>query len=172
MIDHIVSLYEYGEWATHRLLERVELLDPAQFKINLLPGFGSVHATLVHLLGAEVVWCARWQGESPRQLLSAEDLPTLQVIRARWAQLEQERRASLAALDEAALEEIIPYTNTRGSSFTLARWQMLLHCANHSTHHRSELAAMLSEIGHEPDSLELLEFFLQRTGQSWKPSKV
>ncbi len=62
------------------------------------------------------------------------------------------------------------WTNMRGQPFALARWQVMLHCANHSTHHRSEVAAMLSKLGHEPDSTDLLEFYLGRAGQSWKPT--
>jgi len=60
----------------------------------------------------------------------------------------------------------------RGQSFALPRWQVILHCANHSTHHRSEVAAMLTELGHEPDSTDLLEYYLAHAGQPWKPTDL
>jgi uncharacterized damage-inducible protein DinB len=59
----------------------------------------------------------------------------------------------------------------RGQSFPLSLWQVILHIANHSTHHRSEATTILTEFGYEPDSTDLLEYYLERAGQQWKPSK-
>jgi uncharacterized damage-inducible protein DinB len=170
MKELLSSLYEYGAWVNQRLLEAAVALTEEQFTRQVLPGFGSVHLTLVHLLGAEVLWFARWQGQSPKTMLSRQELPTAPAIRERWAELIDERRAYFAALDEAELAATLHWTNTRGQSYALPRWQVMLHCANHSTHHRSEVAAMLTELGHEPDSTDLLEFYLERAGQPWKPT--
>jgi uncharacterized damage-inducible protein DinB len=170
MKELLSSLYEYGAWVNQRLLEAAAALTEEQFTRQVLPGFGSVHLTLVHLLGAEVLWFARWQGQSPKTMLSRQELPAAPAIRERWAELIDERRAYFAALDEAELAATLHWTNTRGQSYALPRWQVMLHCANHSTHHRSEVAAMLTKLGHEPDSTDLLEFYLERAGQSWKPT--
>ena len=131
--------------------------EPSRFTRKIFPGFASVHLTLVHLLGAEVLWFARWQGQSPTTILSPIELPNVPAMRERWAELSDERRANLTGLDEAALNATVHWTNMRGQPFALLRWQVILHCANHSTHHRSEVAAMLTELGHEPDSTDLLE---------------
>ena len=58
----------------------------------------------------------------------------------------------------------------RGQAYALPRWQVLLHSVNHSTHHRSEVAALLTELRHSPDSTDLLEFYLEHSGQQWKPT--
>jgi uncharacterized damage-inducible protein DinB len=163
-------LYEYSEWVNRRLLEAAAALTAEQFAQKVLPGFGSVHLTLAHLLGAEVLWFARWRGQSPQAILSAGELPTVQALRERWTELIDERRTYFDALVEADLATVVHWTNMRGQAFALPRWQVMLHCANHSTHHRSEVAAMLSTLGHEPDSTDLLEFYLGRAGQSWKPT--
>jgi uncharacterized damage-inducible protein DinB len=170
MKEQIASLYEYGAWVNQRLLDSAAAVTPEQFTRKVLPGFGSLHLTLVHILGAEVLWLARWQELSPKTVLSPVDLPTVTAIRERWAELIDERRANLAGLDEAQLAVTVHWTNMRGQPYALPRWQVILHCANHSTHHRSEAAAILSELGHEPDSTDLLEFYLERSGQQWKPS--
>lgn len=172
MNEQIISLYEYGTWVNARLLDAAAGVTPEQFTKKILPGFGSLHLTLAHLLGAEVLWFARWQGQSPKTVLAAEDLPEVKAIRERWAKLVEERRLNLAGLDEAALAETVHWTNMRGQPFSLPRWQVILHCANHSTHHRSEAAAILSELGHEPESTDLLEYYLEAAGQKWKPSVV
>ncbi len=170
MKEQIVSLFEYGVWVNQRLLDAAAALTAEEFTQKVLPGFGSVHLTLVHILGAEVLWFARWQGQSPKTMLSPRELPTLAAIRERWAELIEERRTNLAGLDEADLATTVPWTNMRGQPYALPRWQVMLHCANHSTHHRSEVAAMLSKLSHEPDSTDLLEYYLERAGQHWKPT--
>jgi uncharacterized damage-inducible protein DinB len=170
MKEQLITLYEYGAWVNQRLLETAAALTEEQFTRKILPGFGSVHLTLVHILGAEVLWFARWQGQSPKTILSPHELPTAAAIGERWAELIDERRASLTSLDEAELAATVHWTNMRGQPYALPRWQVMLHCANHSTHHRSEVAAILSELGHEPDSTDLLEYYLGRSGQQWKPT--
>lgn len=170
MKEQLISLYEYGEWVTHRLLETSLALTQEQFTRPVLSGFGSVHLTLAHILAAEVLWLARWQGLSPRTMLSPVDLPTAPAICERWTVLNDERRVNLENLAEAELTATVHWTNMRGQLFALPRWQVMLHCANHSAHHRSEVAAILTELGHEPDSTDLLEFYLERAGQQWKPT--
>jgi uncharacterized damage-inducible protein DinB len=170
MKEQLISLYEYGEWVTYRLLETSLVLTEEEFTRPVLSGFGSVHLTLVHILGAEVLWLARGQGLSPRTMLSPVELPTASAIRERWTELIDERRANLESLAEAELTATVHWTNMRGQPFALPRWQVMLHCANHSTHHRSEVAAILTELGQEPDSTDLFEFYLERAGQQWKPT--
>lgn len=170
MNEHLLSLFEYGAWVNARLLATADALTDDQLGQTMIAGAGSIHHTLVHMLAAEVVWFARWQGHSPPALLAPHELPTLAAVRERWAALDAERHASLAALDDAALTETVRYTNTRGQAFALPRWQIILHCANHSTHHRAELAAMLTTLGHPPEPTDLLAFYLARAGQDWQPT--
>ncbi|MCG3141748.1 MAG: hypothetical protein HDKAJFGB_03067 [Anaerolineae bacterium] len=170
MKTQINSLFEYGEWVTARLLDAAEKLTAEQFTQKTLPGFGSAHLTLTHILGAEEIWFARWRGESPKSLRAPAAVPDVNALRHAWTALSAERRAYFAATDDAALDETIRWTNTRGQSFALPRWQVMLHCVNHSAHHRSEVAAILTELGPEPDSTDLLEFYLDRAGQAWKPT--
>lgn len=170
MKEQLSSLYEYGNWVNERILKAASSLTDEEFKRTVLPGFGSVHLTLVHTLGAEALWFARWQGDSPKAMVSPGELPTLGAIRGRWAELAVSRQANLANMSDGDLSATISWQNLRGQPYSLPRWQVLLHCANHSTHHRSEVAAMLTDLGHEPESTDLLEFYLDRAGQEWKPT--
>jgi uncharacterized damage-inducible protein DinB len=168
--EQLSSLYDYGAWVNQRLLDTAAELTQAEFTHKLWAGFGSVHLTFAHLLGAEELWFARWQGRSPSAMLSAEEVPTVAALRERMTPLVAARRANLASLDDAEITEVVQWTNMRGKAFALPRWQVILHCANHSTHHRSEIAAMLTQLGHEPDSTDLLEYYLAQAGQPWKPT--
>jgi uncharacterized damage-inducible protein DinB len=170
MKEQLTSLYAYGDWVNQRLLDEAAALTGEQFTQKVLPSFGSVHLTLAHMVGADVLWFARWRGQSPTSMLSEDDLTDVSVIRAQWAQVAAERQAYFADVQDADLAATVSWTNMRGRPYALPRWQVILHCANHASHHRSELAAILTELGHEPQSTDLLEYYLEAAGQSWKPT--
>ncbi len=168
----IASLYDYGLWVNNRLLDKTAALTPEQFTQKFSHSFESVYHTWVHVLAAEALWFLRWQGKSPQWMLSPKDLPTLAAIRERWTQLIPERRAFLEGLSEDQLTQGVTYTNLRGQAYSAPLWQLILHGANHSTHHRSEIAAMLTDLGHEPEGTDLLEYYLEQNKQLWRPTQV
>jgi uncharacterized damage-inducible protein DinB len=47
--------------------------------------YESIHATLAHILAAEIIWLSRWREVSPPTLLGADDFANLRAIGARWA---------------------------------------------------------------------------------------
>ena len=170
MKEELISLFAYGTWVNQRLLNAASPLTAEQFTQTLLPGFGSLHLTLAHMLGADILWFARWRGLSPRTMLAPAEVTTVPAMTERWAVVNAERDAYFAAADDAELAAPVQWTNMRGRSYMLPRWQVILHCANHATHHRSEVAAILTALGHEPQSSDLLEFYLEDAGQAWKPT--
>src|SRR4051812_19364891 len=60
MID---DLYRYNDWANQRLLQLCEGITDAQLDQPREIGFGTLRATLFHILAAEEIWLERWQGQ-------------------------------------------------------------------------------------------------------------
>jgi uncharacterized damage-inducible protein DinB len=58
-VEAIRSLYRYNRSVNRRLLEAAERLPVERTRERLGAGFDSVHGTLAHLLGAEVIWLGR-----------------------------------------------------------------------------------------------------------------
>ena len=54
---------------------------------------------------------------------------------------------------DAALAESVALS----ADFARPRWLVVAHVVNHGTQHRSELARYLTECGHSPGDLELLD---------------
>jgi uncharacterized damage-inducible protein DinB len=157
--ERIVSLYDYGAWANARLLDQAAKLSEAEFKRQYSKGYQSIHETFVHLVSADRRWFARWQNAALPDPLAAAELPTPEAIRRRWEPIHAERRAYILGLTAADLEASIQFTGGRGT-VAFPRWQGLIQCANHGTHHRSEIAAMLTDAGHSPGDIDYI-FYCQ-----------
>ncbi len=159
---YLTQLYDYNRWANEKYLAAAEALTPADFLRPQGHSWGSVHSLLVHMLAAEWIWLRRLRGNSPSALLDPQDFPTLASIRTRWGSLHAEFAAYLHEQSADSLLQPVAYANTRGKPFTLEAWKILVHVANHGTHHRGELAAMyaLMNVPHEED--DWLFYFLQQ----------
>src|SRR6476620_8564666 len=91
-------LLDYHYWARDRLLEAVAPLTSEQLIADRGNSFPSIHATIVHLYGADWIWLSRWEGVSPTALPSASGFPDLAAVRAAWLEVETRLRAFVARL--------------------------------------------------------------------------
>jgi uncharacterized damage-inducible protein DinB len=121
--------------------------------------FDTIHGTLGHILGAQIIWLSRWNGVSPPRVIGGDDFPDLLAIRRRWQAHQDDLAAFLYALTPEKLAAPLTYTNTRGEQYTYPLWQQMLHIVNHGTHHRSELAEMLTRAGFPPPPTDLLVYY-------------
>jgi uncharacterized damage-inducible protein DinB len=158
MIDAIKTLYRYNTWANDVILDAAGRLAPAELLAPQGASFDSVRDSLVHTMGAHWIWLERWHGRSPRALIGPAECPDLPAIRARWAGIERETQTFLAGLAEARLATVIEYVNPQGERWAYPLWQQLVHQINHATQHRSEVAMILTRLGHSPGPLDLLHF--------------
>jgi uncharacterized damage-inducible protein DinB len=151
----IRGLYDYHRWANRRLFEvAVGLGEPAvtrdmgkHWSVPTLTGM------FAHLYGADRIWLERWKGVSPARVPGAGDFGSLADVRRRWDELEAEQRAFIDSLTEADLDRPVAYANTEGARFSVPLGPLLQHVVNHATHHRSEIATMMTLIsGSPPDT--------------------
>ena len=148
----IRSLYDYHHWANRRLFDvAVTLPDAAvtrdmgkQWSVPTLKGM------FAHLYGADWIWLTRWKGSSPARQLGDADFSTMADLRTTWDTFEAEQRAFVRGLGDADLARPVRYKNTQGTEFTVALGPLLQHVVNHGTHHRSEIATMITLISSSP----------------------
>lgn len=160
--DYFRLLFGYGYWATDRVVEAAAALPEADYMADRRLDYGSIHATLVHVLAGEWVWLSRWTGASPPRLLTENDIPTFAGLEERWREEQTKMRAFLASIGDADLEREVRYRNQRGEDWAQPLWQLLAHVVNHGTHHRSEAAFALTRLGHSPGDLDLIVYLRQR----------
>jgi uncharacterized damage-inducible protein DinB len=160
------TLVDYHYWARDRVLEAVERLSPEQFTRDLGNSFPSVRDTVAHLLGADWIWCARWDGESPEALPDAAEVaarfPTPDAVREAWTGQERKVRAALARYGEGGIDHLVEYVRN-GQHQAQPFWQTLQHLVNHGSYHRGQITTMLRQLGvAPPKSLDLIAFYRER----------
>ena len=158
------TLVDYHYWARDRLLEAVDDLSPDEFRKELGNSFPSIRDTLVHLYGAECIWCARWEGNPPQSMPDPAGFPDLATIRGVWAAQEQKVRGVLEGLGEHGVGSVIEYRMLNGQPQAQPFWQMLQHLVNHGSYHRGQVTTMLRQLGQRPPkSMDLIAFYREQS---------
>ncbi|HYR87851.1 MAG TPA: DinB family protein [Terriglobia bacterium] len=155
----LIHTVEYDEWATNQLLDAAAKLDPANFRKDLGTSFQSVHGTLVHLYGAQLVWLARWKGSNPGGLITAEQVPTLAELRDRWAGLYLELRDYIRPLTSDQLNAPLPYKDLSGNPWAQLLYQQIQHLMFHSMYHRGQVVTLLRQLGQTPPHTDLILYY-------------
>jgi uncharacterized damage-inducible protein DinB len=159
-LETIQNLYSYNYWANGRILDTVARVDAAHWAKLTELSHTSLQGTLAHILAAEWVWRMRTQERiSPTGIPPEWGSFDLESLQARWQEEERRMRSYLASLDDAGLQERIPYQNTRGAPYQRLLWQILVHVVNHGTQHRSEAAIVLTSLGASPGDLDMIYYW-------------
>jgi uncharacterized damage-inducible protein DinB len=159
-IDPLLLL-DYMYWGHDRVIDGARQLDAAQLTAPIRPDFLSTLGLLVHVVAAERVWLSRWQGTSPRSLLSASDVSSLDALVAAWEPLRAEMRAFVLGVDDPNRDVI--YYRTNGEEKRNVWWHLFAHVVNHGTEHRAQVALYLATHGIDVGNLDLIEFLRRRS---------
>jgi uncharacterized damage-inducible protein DinB len=162
--EYLEALYDYNYWSNKRYLAVAEMLSEEQIFRKQGHSWDSVHAVFVHMMSSERMWPQRWRGEK-EIILDPQDFPTVASIRQHWVDVENNMRAFIVEQSEDSLRRDLTYTNPKGETFTLPLWQMVVQPPNHNTHHRGELAAMFALMNVPHPEEEIVQYFLNLSGQ-------
>jgi uncharacterized damage-inducible protein DinB len=154
----ILILFKYNWWANAKILNTASNVTSEQYLAPASFPHGGLQGTLVHTLFAEWIWRKRWEGNSPNYRLKPGEFPTFESVRKRWAEEEGLLRAFVDGLADEKLNSTFNYTSTEGKPHTRILWQAMAHLVNHGTQHRSEAAAILTDLGHSPGDIDLIYF--------------
>ena len=165
-LDDVRTLFDYDRWANQKLRDAAAKLSPDAIyrELGSQFSFPTLKGTMAHIMGGQIVWVARWRGETP-SVPAAKDFPDFSALRERWERAETDLAAFAAELSEADLSRTIHYKNPQGQAFALPLAPLIRHLVNHGTHHRSEVATMLTMLGAPPPPTDLTVYHLVRTGQ-------
>lgn len=160
--DYFTLMARYNQWANRRLYTAVGALPEVERHLRRPTFFGSIMATLNHVLVGDKAWMARLTGTESG--VTALD----QILYEDFEEL----RAAREAMD-ARIIETVPTLPVMGelSYRTMAGqpqktpWTVVLgHLFNHQTHHRGQVHDMLSQTKVDPPPLDLIYFVREQGG--------
>jgi uncharacterized damage-inducible protein DinB len=158
MKTHFAMLARYNLWATRRLFEHVDALADEHYRRDAGLFFKSVHGTLNHLLvGEHLLWFRRFaEGVSPRLALNDEVETDRATLRERLVDGAVRWLPLIESFDPACWAGQLDYTSTKGVAQSLPFAATLAHVFNHGTHHRGQITAAITSMGHACPELDLV----------------
>lgn len=162
-LTDIKLIYEYNYWANEKIITMAAKLSDEQLKQPNSFSWGSLHGTLVHMVDADQVWRSIFEHGVVPTFLEPDDLPDLDAIITHWNAEKAAMLSYLAGLGDEDMNDFVRYRATDDNQMReRVLWHCLYHVVNHSTQHRSECAAMLTDFGFSPGELDFTVFLSQR----------
>lgn len=175
MADKLSSLTDpqimarYNRWANERLYAAVQTLDDDAYRKDGGAFFGSIHATLNHVLVGDRIWTSRINGEyhgikSLDQILH-NDFANLKSARTSMDEHIVRMVDRLSVGMDGGLNKEVRYRMMTGSEkhASLAH-HILLTLFNHQTHHRGQVHCLLTQAGvQDPPQLDVVLFLRELT---------
>lgn len=143
----IESLYQYNDWANGRLFQLAQGLADDQLDSPMDMGFGSLRATLFHMLAAEQIWLERWQLKPWRTFPMNPEGVSLEAIASGLKAASERRMEIIRNGRENVWSESVSYKDSKQNEHSNQLIDMLVHVANHGVHHRAQALYMLKQFG-------------------------
>jgi uncharacterized damage-inducible protein DinB len=163
-LTQVRALYDYSAWADGHVLDAAARVSEEDLARDLGASFGSVEGNLRHVLSAQNTWLARWTQTAPAPGPELPPGSAVASLRRAYEDSHAAVRRYLSALSEGDLAGELRYTDMRGNDQNPILWKVLLHVANHGTHHRAESAMLLTSLGSAPRQLDYVFFEIERAG--------
>ncbi len=155
---------EFSIWAYKRIYDACAELDDDAYREDRGLFFGSVHATLNHLLVVDRLWFGRLQGEVPAlKGLSVILYDDFAALRAAQEAQSASLRNYVAGLGEDAFGDTMSFRTMDGVEGSMKVAEVLITMFNHQTHHRGQVSAMLTQAGLKYADLDV-PYFLKAWG--------
>lgn len=162
--EEFAKLAAYNRWANERLYDGAATLSDDAYRRDLAAFFGSVHATLNHLLLVDRLWLDRVKGRSgPVPALDSVLFDDFEELRQARAEEDDGLVGLIEAHGESTFAEVVSYRTGSGREERNTRVEIFTHLFNHQTHHRGQTHALLTRLGHPGPVLDYIYFLREAT---------
>lgn len=153
----------YSTWASQRLLEAAQKLNPDDLTRNVGISHGSILGTLSHIHFVDRIWYSRVV-DPKVNVIRESDLATLER---EWPVIHRLWETWAAALQPADLARMVAYKALDGTPSETEAEKVVLHLVNHNTLHRGQVMGMIRQLGIAPPSTDLIRYYrLAAAGQA------
>lgn len=153
----IDDAHAWLRWMTGRSLAACRSLTEEELHREFPIGLGSVHATLLHLYGAERIWIGVVTGSAAALTMpTATECPTLDALESSWSATRREWDAFLAVLTPGECARVVERVRD-GRAYRQTVADACMQVPTHALYHNAQLSFMFRSMGHAlPDSSWIL----------------
>ncbi|HTG46873.1 MAG TPA: DinB family protein [Actinomycetota bacterium] len=158
--ETLLPFVRFHAWANDRIMTTAAALSDEEFRGPAPLDHGTVVQTLRHLVDVDWSWREFCTGHDVGQAYAWEFFPLEDLAQMHAFSREEDARLRtyVEGLGAAALAEPMRL-DPEDETDTVPRWMIVAHVVNHGTQHRSEVARFLTDRGHSPGELDLIDAF-------------
>ena len=158
-VDYVRTFARYNRWQNEGLIALCATLDEPALRQDRGAFFGSIFATLNHLLWGDRIWMSRLDDWAPPPGGIADSValcPTFSAWRADRERADARLVSWADALRPAQLRgDLRWHSGALGRDLERPIALCVAHMFNHQTHHRGQVHAMLTAAGLHPGPTDL-----------------
>jgi len=163
-VQEIKTLHAYSSWATNRVFDALARIPEDTYLKDMKSSHGGIHGTLVHMIGAQIRWAARFSGVPENQLPSMGGPATLKDAKAAWEKAGYDLAKVIGTMTDKKLQDEFTMILANGQKVSLTFVQGFLHLIDHTTFHRGQIIGMIRQAGITPPATGLMGFFRETGG--------
>jgi uncharacterized damage-inducible protein DinB len=158
-VDYVRTMARYNAWQNGAIYGVAGGLSDKERRMDRGAFFGSIHATLSHLVWADTIWMSRFGDIDP----PPGGIETSANYYSDWDRMAT-ARADLDAVIRDWAQKVDPdwltgeltwYSTVSGGMTTRSTALLVAHFFNHQTHHRGQVHAMLTAAGAKTEMTDL-----------------
>jgi uncharacterized damage-inducible protein DinB len=139
----LVELIHYNNWANAQVIAACQMLTPEQLAAAAPGTYGTIRATLAHIIAAEADYVDRLMGDSPQPSFQWDDQPALTSLS---AYSDQVANALLDAIQRTPPSHIV-HEEEGGNTMDYQARVLFIQVINHGIEHRTNITTILSGLG-------------------------
>ena len=157
---YVCTMAAYNRWQNQSLYGAAESLSDEARRETRGAFFGSIHATLNHLLWADQIWMSRLAGTPTPKAKSIKDsiaqYESWAELKAARANFDETMIGWANRLKQADIDgDLTWFSGAAGREVTKPKALLIAHLFNHETHHRGQVHCMLTQCGAKPAATDL-----------------
>ncbi len=156
---YVRTMAAYNAEVNRRWFAAADTLTDAQRRADRGVFFGSFHATMCHLVWADMTWMHRF-ADWPAPVVRSEYGPTMietwSELKATRIDLDSRIDAWAEALTQDWLDiDLAWFSGSQQREMVIPRGLLVTHMFNHQTHHRGQAHAILTGFGAKTGDTDL-----------------
>ena len=149
--NQIQLMAQYNQWMNQKIYHCCDQLTDTQRKQDMGAYFGSIHATLNHIMVGDHIWLARFRRQIPPHKLGEEIFADFDQLMQARVEMDQDLINWSKQLSTSWLRSDIVYTSgIDKKTRSIPAWALVTHMFNHQTHHRGQITTLLSQLDMDP----------------------